>query len=65
LRISLTKSDGTFYLGKWHEGDYIIKIFTDVQIPEDEQDFDLTNYTETASKTIEVPFSDPEKIQLQ
>ncbi|MBO8139794.1 MAG: DUF4382 domain-containing protein [Thermosipho sp. (in: Bacteria)] len=65
LKISLTKSDGTFYLGKWHEGDYIIKVSTGVQIPEDEQDFDLTNYTETASKTIEVPFSDPEKIQLQ
>lgn len=64
LRLSLTRSDGTFYLGKWHEGDYLIKVYTDVQIPEDDQEFDISSYTEAASKTISVPLEESISIQL-
>jgi hypothetical protein len=63
LRISLTRYDGTFYLGKWHEGNYIIKVYTGVEIPEDDE-IDLTKYTEADSKTISVPLSSPVEISL-
>ncbi|SHH58134.1 DUF4382 domain-containing protein [Thermosipho atlanticus] len=49
LRTTLTKSDGHFCLGKWKNGDYVIKVYKITDLGTN-----ITNISEDASQTVTI-----------
>ncbi|MBO8160424.1 MAG: DUF4382 domain-containing protein [Thermosipho sp. (in: Bacteria)] len=52
LRTTFTDSDGRFCLGKWPNNEYVIKVYKDVQIPDENSEFNIMNLTEDASEVV-------------
>lgn len=56
LRLTLTRKDGSFYLGKWKNGTYVVKIFKNLELPDESEDLVLP--TENVSRTVTIEGKD-------
>ncbi|MBB6062588.1 hypothetical protein HNP65_001026 [Thermosipho japonicus] len=58
LRITMTNKYGEFNLGKWKDGEYLIKVYKNVELPDETEDLDLLSLTEDASEVVTVSGED-------
>lgn len=58
LRITMTNKYGEFNLGKWKDGEYLIKVYKNVELPDETGDLDLLSLTEDASEIVTVSGED-------